>query len=175
MTTPLELNAAPSAGFDQPFELLAACHQRVLRMLQLLLRLQAHLGTKGADPEAGRAALDVMRYFDIAGPAHHEDEERHVFPRLRDAGLGQLAERLQLEHLAMAEAWNGVRRTLSEVVNGQWDREAIAQRWPAFDALYRAHVDLEETIAFPAAARLADAAARQAMGQEMAERRGLKT
>jgi hypothetical protein len=107
MTTPLELNAAPSAGFDQPFELLAACHQRVLRMLQLLQRLQAHLGTKGADPEAGRAALDVMRYFDIAGPAHHEDEERHVFPRLRDAGLGQLAERLQLEHLAMAEAWNG--------------------------------------------------------------------
>jgi hypothetical protein len=39
MTTKLTLHAAPAAGFDQPFELLAACHQRVEHMLDLLQRL----------------------------------------------------------------------------------------------------------------------------------------
>lgn len=34
--SPLILHAAPAAGFDQPFEMLQACHERVGRMLVLL-------------------------------------------------------------------------------------------------------------------------------------------
>ena len=75
MTSPLILHAAPGAGFDQPFEMLLACHERVERMLGLLERLAQHLAEHGCTPDAAQAARDVMRYFDIAGPAHHEDEE----------------------------------------------------------------------------------------------------
>ena len=37
----------PGAGFDAPFEMLGACHERVRRMLRLLARLQAHCRTPG--------------------------------------------------------------------------------------------------------------------------------
>jgi len=37
------LLATPAVGFEQPFEMLAACHERVNRMLALLERLREHL------------------------------------------------------------------------------------------------------------------------------------
>ena len=77
---------SPSAGFDQPFEMLGACHERVQRTLDLLQRLQTYLAEQGVDDSARQAARDVLRYFDIAAPLHHQDEERHVFPPLLAQG-----------------------------------------------------------------------------------------
>src|SRR5689334_2494815 len=74
---------SPEAGFDQPFEMLHACHERVRRSLRLLQRLVAHAQVHGADAQVREAAADVLRYFDLAAPAHHEDEERHLVPRLQ--------------------------------------------------------------------------------------------
>ena len=34
--SPISLHPAPGAGFDAPFDMLSACHERVERMLQLL-------------------------------------------------------------------------------------------------------------------------------------------
>ena len=99
MTATVTLFPGPGAGFEEPFEMLEACHQRVHRMLGLMQRLAAHLGEKGADASAQQAARDVMRYFDLAAPAHHEDEERHVLPLLRRLGQSALADRLHADHL----------------------------------------------------------------------------
>ena len=89
----------PGAGFDQPFEMLDACHDRVRRSLDLLARLRSYLRDKGCDDSARQAARDVLRYFDMAAPLHHEDEERHVFPPLLaqtgDAPLLALVRQLQ--------------------------------------------------------------------------------
>ena len=71
---------APGAGYEAPFEMLDACHERVERMLRLLNKLRAHLQASGWDAQAAEAARDVLRYFNEAAPRHHEDEERHVFP-----------------------------------------------------------------------------------------------
>lgn len=95
-------------GFDQPFEMLEACHERVLRMLALLDRLRVHLRTKGCDDSARQAARDILRYFDQAAPLHHEDEELHVFPPLLEQGDAQtvaLVQRLQREHGLMSADW----------------------------------------------------------------------
>ena len=62
------LNSSPAVGFDQPFEMLEACHERVERSLGLLLRLAEHLVSHGADEQARDAARDVLRYFDLAAP-----------------------------------------------------------------------------------------------------------
>jgi hemerythrin-like domain-containing protein len=178
-TSPISLVRTPSAGFDQPFEMLAACHERVARMLGLLQRLRAHLQAGSADEPARDAARDVMRYFDLAAPHHHQDEERHVFPLLRDSGdaaLAVLAERLQAEHVLMASAWAGLRPGLAELAQGRWPADAAPQQfvlWQAFDQLYRGHAQAEDDIAYPAARSRADGAAQQAMGDEMAGRRGV--
>lgn len=175
MTSILNLHAAPAAGFDEPFEMLAACHQRVARMLGLLERLAAHLAAKGCDDSARRAAQDVMRYFDLASPAHHEDEERHVFPALLATGqpaLRALVQRLQQDHRAMAAQWQAVRADLLLVAAGDRSGNDAAARWAAFASAYRGHIAAEEGQAFPVAQPLLDANTLTAMGREMAQRRG---
>lgn len=170
--SPLTLHRAPAAGFEQPYEMLAACHERVERMLVLLDKLHAHVKAFGADEQAQRAALDVMRYFDIAAPLHHQDEEKHVFPRLRAQGQGALADRLLAEHAQMVPAWAALRTTLAEIAEGR--RPVMGARsWNDFAALYRRHLADENEAAYPAAAAATAADDARAMGAEMAARRGL--
>jgi hemerythrin-like domain-containing protein len=176
-TSPLILHAAPGSGFDQPFEMLLECHQRVERMLVLLEKLAAHLATHGSDARAGEAARDVMRYFDVAGPAHHEDEERHLFPALQARGgaaAAALATRLHQEHEEMARMWAVVRANLAAVQAGAVLNAAQTPAWAAFAELYRGHIAREEGQAYPQAAPLFDAGALAAMGDDMARRRGAR-
>ncbi|MCW5610331.1 MAG: hemerythrin domain-containing protein [Rubrivivax sp.] len=175
----LTLNSPPSAGFDEPFGMLVACHERVQRMLALLSRLADHLPAQGPDGPARQAAADVMRYFDRAAPAHHEDEERHVFPRLRAAGgaAAALADELHEEHTRMAAAWQALRADLLGVAAGALPADGTGgwrARWQAFDRLYRGHIEREEAAAYPAARALLPAAELAAMGAEMARRRGVR-
>lgn len=178
-SSPLHFHHSPAAGFDEPFEMLLACHERVQRMLGLLLRLAEHLGGHGADEQARQAAHDVMRYFDQAGPAHHEDEERHLFPLLLaqgDAALAAVVRRLQQEHEDMAAQWQAVRADLAEIEAGRWppaQAAAVLPRWQAYAALYAGHIAAEEGQAYPAARPLLPAPALHTMGQEMAQRRGV--
>jgi hemerythrin-like domain-containing protein len=178
MSSTLSIHSTPGAGFDAPFEMLMACHERVERMLRLLERLAVHLRDQGCDVSARQAAQDVMRYFDLAGPAHHEDEERHLFPALLADGSAEqkaLVQRLQRDHHTMVQEWAAVRADLLKVSHGSWTPARTgdeAPRWQAFAALYRSHVEAEESQAYPAAQELLDAQAQRAMGCEMAARRG---
>lgn len=171
MTAPLVLHAAPAAGFDQPFELLDACHRRVERTLGLLARLAAHLPAHGADAAARQAATDVLRYFDLAAPLHHEDEERHLLPRLRAAGHAALAERVAADHAQMGAAWRVLRAALAEIEAG---RVPAAFDPAPFAALYAEHLRLEDDEVYPAARPLLAGDALAAMADEMAQRRGVR-
>jgi len=180
------LNSSPAAGFDQPFEMLSACHERVERSLQLLSRLVGHLAEAGDTPRdremAADAARDVLRYFDIAAPAHHEDEERHVFALVRGSGdeaLMDTVNRLQADHRAMTAAWQPLRVLLDAVAqHGKAsDLPALDAAARAFASLYDDHMALEDSVIFPAARASAEAggpAAVEAIGNEMAQRRGVK-
>jgi len=162
----------PDAGFAAPYDMLGACHEKVLRMLDLLERLQAHLREHGPDSQAAQAARDVMRYFDLAAPLHHEDEERHVFPLLLQSGNPAwvaLAGRLQQEHRDMEPAWQALRQQLEQVSAGQ-GRSLQAE---GFASLYRAHLQAEDEGAYPAARGLGNAVLSAAMGLDMMRRRGL--
>lgn len=170
---------APSAGFEAPFDLLSACHDRVRRSLQLLDRLRRHVAEAGADRAAREAAADVLRYFDLAAPHHHADEELHLFPRLRaegDATLGAAVDRLAADHAAMAQAWAALRAPLQALADqGTADLPALDAAATGFAGLYAGHLKLEDEVVFPAAQRLFDAAGLQAMGEDMARRRGART
>jgi hemerythrin-like domain-containing protein len=180
MTQPIRLSSllpGPAPGFEQPFEMLEACHERVARMLALLGRLRQHLAGHGADQGARDAARDVMRYFDEAAPQHHRDEELHVFPPLlegSDEATVAVVRRLQQDHLQMEARWQEARRVLAAVQGGELnslsphDEAAL----DAFAGLYGDHIRAEEGIAYPAAAALLDEQGRQAMGEEMMRRRG---
>jgi hemerythrin-like domain-containing protein len=170
------LISSPSASFEQPFEMLHACHERMQRMLALLQRLREHMRAHGGDQQARDAARDVLRYFEKAAPQHHHDEELHVFPPLLARGdppTRELVGRLQQDHLQMEERWVVARRVLEAVAEGRLQALAGADEaaLEAFSCLYADHIAAEEQVAYPAAAALLDAGAVQAMGREMAHRR----
>ncbi|MFD0667804.1 hemerythrin domain-containing protein [Ramlibacter sp. MAHUQ-53] len=173
------MTLSPSAAFEQPFEMLDACHERVQRMLRLLERLRAHVAAHGADAQARQAARDVMRYFDLAAPQHHLDEERHVFPPLLAAGDPELAavvRQLQQDHARMEADWAHAREVLAGLAGGTLATLDAAQgaSLEAFAALYADHIVAEDRVAYPAARERLDAAALAAMGQDMMQRRGVR-
>lgn len=168
---------SPAVGFEQPFEMLEACHDRVRRSLALLGKLVAYVATKGHDAQSRSAAADVLRYFDLAAPLHHLDEETHVFPLLLEQGDTTVREAvlaLQEDHTAMRHLWLRLRRVLLD-----WrDAEAPAALTTAmradatsFSALYADHLKAEETLVFPQARSRLDATDLAAMGRQMQARR----
>jgi hemerythrin-like domain-containing protein len=172
------LISTPAAGFEQPFEMLEACHERVHRTLSLLARLREHLRVHGADTQAQQAARDVMRYFDQAAPQHHQDEELHVFPPLlaqADPPVIAVVTRLQRDHLEMESRWQSARQVLTAVADGRTGALGAGEdaTLAAFAALYDDHIRAEEEIAYPAAQGVLDAAARGAMSADMMRRRGV--
>lgn len=167
----------PAAGFDQPFEMLHACHDRVERTLALLGRLGEHLNMHGADSQAQEAASDVLRYFDIAAPLHHDDEELHVLPVLRALGKDAIANALSADHVQMSADWLVIRVDLLKIrqldVISHTDQQSAIQRWHAFADLYAKHIQLEELTAYPEALRQLSPTQLNAMGQDMSTRRGV--
>jgi iron-sulfur cluster repair protein YtfE (RIC family) len=168
---------APAVGFEQPFAMLEACHERVQRTLALLARLRVHVREQGADENARQAARDVLRYFDMAAPLHHEDEELHVFPLLLAHGAPEVVRavrQLQQDHLAMAASWAAARTPLQALADATCaafsaEDEVALKR---FADRYADHIAMEEGLVYPAAIALLPAEALSAMGDEMAVRRG---
>jgi len=68
------------------FEVLDQCHRQMLAMLDQLGELVSRLAAVGADPIVRAAARAVVDFFSGTSHYHHEDEERHVFPKLATSG-----------------------------------------------------------------------------------------
>jgi hemerythrin-like domain-containing protein len=165
-------------GFEEPFGMLHACHERVERMLALLQKLRSHMRESGADEQVRQATRDIMRYFDKAAPQHHLDEELHVFPVLvgtQDEGLVRLVARLQRDHQQMSAQWVAVRSLLEEVESGQRTRfnDADDAVLDAFANLYADHLQAEEESAYPHASAGIGAERLKAMSADMMARRGV--
>ena len=172
----------PAAGFDQPLELWLACHDRVRRMTGLLERLREHMANMGADDAARVTATSIRRYFDEAAPRHHEDEEVDLFPLLRRllpvkapqrlAEVEQALARLEADHASLGHVWQQLRPVLEAIERGesvQLDAAAVL----TFADGYRGHCEVEDTIVADALRLCLGDADLDALGQAMAERRGV--
>ena len=165
------------ADFDDPFAILEACHERIARMLRTLERLPAHVALHGVDAEAREAIARVRRYFDVAGPDHHADEEADLFPALREAAAAagaretiDLLDALGREHRRMETDWAALRGHLDALGSG--DAVAVdAARIDRFAAMYRAHIAIEEGGAYADAKRRLPPATRAALARAMVARR----
>jgi pyridoxamine 5'-phosphate oxidase len=164
--------------FEQPLEMLEACHERIQSQLATLERLGPHLETKGCDAEAKSAAQAVLRYFDTAGVFHHEDEDHDLFPVLRVKAEAQerrdvtaAIDELTEEHKTMDAQWQSLRGELQAVAGG--DPRIAVEDVARFAWLYRRHMDREATAVLPFARHALDAAERATLGKRMAARRNV--
>ena len=161
----MNLFPSPSAGFDDPLEVLDACHDRVRRFSALAIRIAERVRASGVDDDVRSAARSVMKYFDEAGPNHHRDEEDDLFPILRGHDA-ELVGRLCAEHRRLETLWREVRARLEDFT---LDPELAGE----FAAAYRAHIAVEEERLLPLARRVLDDAAVARLGASMAARRGV--
>lgn len=166
---PLLQPVTPS--IEAPLELLKACHDKVRRFSALVPRLRDHLARHGPDAQAQEAARSILRYFEVAAPLHHDDEEQDLFPALRALGQATLnhhMDELQAEHGDLSGLWQQVQPWLQATADGQAlacpdAAESFAQRYPA-------HAQREEDDVYPAAAGLDDASIRRISNTMVARR-----
>jgi hemerythrin-like domain-containing protein len=170
----------PTAGPKRPLEVIDACHERVRRMVEMLVRLSEHLDEHGADDRAAVSAQSILDCFKGIWVHHLRDEELDLWPRLR--------QRLQGRRTAQARRVLSAIATLAQqhrTLQGGWKQiepslEAVRQRKSmrlngaavhSFVAAYRAHLDLEEDVLAPACRQLLTAEDVEQLGLNMARRR----
>jgi hemerythrin-like domain-containing protein len=170
---------APSAGFEVPLEMLAACHLRLADQLTTMQRLAVHLREHGPDGDAQIAAQRVLRYFDTSARDHHADEEDDLFPALIDAMAGsdavclrEMFAGLAAEHRELEARWQRLRKPLQQVVAGE-ARVLDGDEAQAFAGLYQRHIAREEAELLPLARRLLSDGGLDRIGAAMRARRGL--
>lgn len=146
---------AVSPRIDDPIELLLACHEKVRRFTMLAERLRAHLAQAGADAQAQDAARSVLRYFDVAAPLHHADEDEDLYPALRTLarpGLDDALTAISAEHVVLNRAWSAVRPWLQACAEGQALSPPV--ELTLFVDTYRRHAQREEAELYPHAQAL---------------------
>lgn len=171
---------SPAPGFETPLAMLVECHRRVQDQCATLHRLVPHLAAHGSDRAAAEAARAVMRYFDLAAPNHHADEEDDLFPALRESMAGsdavclrEIIDGLLNDHQALEGHWLALRAVLQQVIDGapvRLDPAAVT----AFSSHYGTHIAREEGELFPMAERLLSAQVLEDIGLSMRRRRGEK-
>lgn len=158
------------------FEVLDACHRQTLVTLDLLAALVTRLASGGPDAQARAMATEIIRFFSTTARAHHEDEERHLFPKLVTSGDPEIVQavlRLQQDHDWLEEDWMELSPHVDAVACGQswYDVDVLREGVEIFTALSHDHMALEESCIYPQARERLRAGERLEMGREMAARR----
>jgi hemerythrin-like domain-containing protein len=179
---PITIGAKRESDFTDPVGMLGDCHRRIERFLNV----QVTLATRekgGPLTEEDRAALETsLRYFREAAPKHTADEEESLFPRLRriDPAKTQAilarVDSLEQDHECAGKAHDEVDRLGQRwLTRGRLSTEDASRLSTVLDQLaklYRNHIAIEDTEVFPLATRILSASDREAVGVEMAARRG---
>lgn len=173
------MSSPPARRRDRPvapitlhqFDALDRTHAEVVQALRELERLIDRLEAVDIDDEVRASSAALCAFFDGTSRAHHEDEERVVFPPLLaggDAALVQHVQRLQQDHGWLEEDWRELRPHLRAVAEGlHWlDTDLMREMAAVFSALYIEHIALEESLIYPASRQCLQAI-------EIAERRRL--
>jgi iron-sulfur cluster repair protein YtfE (RIC family) len=161
---------------EDAVDLLIGCHLRIRHFTAAAVKL-AHAQGAGSD-EIRQAAASVYRYYSVSLPLHEADEEDTVRPRL-DPVAG---ERVRHALLAMADQHQGiyefVERLMPLLQLVQQNPAALPQvggemcsLTSALDEIFRAHLELEEQVIFPAIRESLPESARAEMLTEMQQRR----
>lgn len=179
---PVQIGAT-AHNFTDPTGLLTDCHRRVEMFLGTLQAVAQVIDHSPAG-ETSRALESALRYFSQAAPKHTADEEESLFPRLRrihdpeiESAFSKL-EQLEQDHRWAAPLHDNVERLgtryLSTGSLSSSEVEQFRKDVANLAAMYKQHINVEETAVFPLAARMLSATEKMAMAEEMAARRKVK-
>lgn len=157
--------------WDEPIEMLYACHGRVKQFCRQLQLLPDYLTQHGLNQAVKNDVQQILNYFNQAAPLHHDDEELDFFPALvkKLPETQQAINELESQHDALHKNWDELRSKLMALLNGEISNiepELIKR----FVSGYDLHISIEEPLFELGREHLADSEL-NAMGKIMAERR----
>ena len=174
----MNIRLAPTTGTtfaEVPFRTLDACHEEIAAMLDRMSEMACRLQNRFPDDALQEQARTTHLFFSGHAIEHHLDEERHVFPALMATGNPQwiaIVRQLKLEHARLESHWTELGLMLHLVARGyRPDPQLLARKIASFVELYRQHIALEDSIAYPGARALLDEQEVRNMNLEMAHRR----
>ena len=161
---------------EDAVDLLIGCHQRIRHFTGVAVKL-AH--AQGASPEdVVQAAAAAHRYYTVSLPLHEADEEETLRPRLDAVGNEKVRHALMAmtdQHLAIDELLERLLPLLVMVRNNPQTIHAAGSEMcsitKTLDELFRAHLQLEEEVIFPAIREALPESVRLEMLREMQGRR----
>jgi hemerythrin-like domain-containing protein len=174
----VQIGARPDSGFDDPIGMLKDCHRRVEHFLDILCRVVSEAPGRALNSGEQSAIEAALRYFSESGPRHNMDEEESLFPRLRSLSAASVlpeVRRLESEHRHATTLHDQIADLYS-----RWIRESCLNPDETtrlhsithnLRDLYRDHIQIEEEVVFPFAARLLDRNALATIGVEFKLRR----
>lgn len=159
------------ATWNEPIEMLYACHSKVKRFCRQLSILPDYLEKHGYTQAVLNDVEQILSYFNRAAPLHHDDEELDFFPQLvKVAPQAQSTiDELEQQHKNLHENWNALSAQLEELISEQRQNidEHLIER---FIQGYERHITLEEPLFEMGREFLADDVLSE-MGKNMSIRR----
>jgi hemerythrin-like domain-containing protein len=174
----VQIGAKPDSGFDDPIGMLVDCHRRIESFLHILCVVVERAPNRPFTDEEIQAVQAALQYFRVGGQRHTADEEESLFPRLRaESAAGAPAELGGLENDHRHA--NDLHRAV-EILYSTWiadgslnpdDEARLRSETKQLKHLYEEHIQLEEQIVFPRAARILDSRTLAEIGREFHARR----
>lgn len=159
----------PAVTFNEPIELLKACHGKVTRFSQDLLALPDYVAEQGVNPTVVAAITQIRHYFNLGAKLHHQDEEINLFPLLIKYApdTHNKVQQLLCDHQKLDLAWQGVEASLIQLLQ---DPHTDLSHLAAFAQAYADHIEREEPLFDLALATIPEPLLGN-MGHLMADRR----
>lgn len=159
------------ATWNEPIEMLYACHSKVKRFCRQLSILPDYLEKHGYTQAVLNDVEQILSYFNRAAPLHHDDEELDFFPQLLKVApqAQSTIDELEQQHKNLHKNWNALSAQLEELISEQRQNidEHLIER---FIQGYERHITLEEPLFEMGREFLADDVLSE-MGKNMSIRR----
>lgn len=167
----ITLEPQKSASWAEPIDMLYACHSRVKRFCKQLHILPDYIEKHGVNQAVKNDVQQILNYFNLAAPLHHDDEEKDFFPALiKHQPTAQVdVDTLESQHEVLHQNWANLSAQLEELLAGKREnveRALIAQ----FIAGYDEHIAIEEPL-FELGRGCISPQELSEMGEVMADRR----
>lgn len=170
----IQISQRPATEAADLFDAFVACHQRIRDFLTLARRIAQQLHASA--PEVIDAAQRVERYFSLAFPLHVADEELSLAPRLRQktAELDRALRAMHEQHGGHRAPLELMLSTMKEVRSDPANvllRRRLGVLVSELESELEAHLQLEESVLFPAARRWLSSEEQREILKELRERR----
>jgi hemerythrin-like domain-containing protein len=180
---PITIGKPPESDFTNPLGMLSDCHRRIERFLDALIEVTSQARGATLSQQQRVALTTALRYFREAAPNHTRDEEESLFPRMRASGSARVRATIaRLDSLHEDHMEATARHAKVEMLGQRWLDEGrlpaealsrLSELLEGLRAVYRKHIRLEDTEIFPLAAETLEESEIEALGREMASRRGV--